>query len=122
MDRAQPRPRAQVVSSTRRAAPKTFLVSAGRRFTGLGDKNFITNRARPKPGSIRLRNRLRALLLAIGLLDLSRRELQVRPDVLDLDLDDGALLPVGLEGPLDQLSDNENPRSLAEALGCVLGD
>ncbi len=42
--------------------------------------------------------------------------------MLDLDLHDGALLTVGLEGPLGELPDHHHAVTLVKGDRCVLGD
>jgi len=47
---------------------------------------------------------------------------QGRPDLLDVDLDDGALLPLaGLVGTLPQAAGDDDPAALGRGFGDVLG-
>ena len=59
---------------------------------------------------------------AAGLLDLGGGHLQARPDLLDVDLEDGALLTLaGLVGARLQSTRDDHPHAAGQRLGRVLG-
>ncbi len=59
---------------------------------------------------------------AAGLLDLGGGHLQARPDLLDVDLEDGALLTLaGLVGARLQSTRDDDPHAAGQRLGRVLG-